>query len=63
MLNVQTFYVGYFISLLCKNEDIKKRLKNKPLFIIISLQKLLFALPLNALVRFFSGLDRYLKRD
>lgn len=62
MLNVQTPILDT-LSLYSVKMEYKKRLKNKPLFIIISLQKLLFALPLNALVRFFSGLARYLKRD
>lgn len=62
MLNVQTPILDT-LSLYSAKMGYKKRLKNKPLFIIISLQKLLFALHLNALVRFFSGLDRYLKRD
>lgn len=62
MLNVQTPILA-ILSLYSVKMGYKKRLKNKPLFIIISLQKLLFALHLNALVRFFSGLNRYLKRD
>lgn len=62
MLNVQTPILDT-LSLYSVKMEYKKRLKNKPLFIIISLQKLLFALHLNALVRFFSGLNRYLKRD
>lgn len=62
MLNVQTPILDT-LSLYSVKMEYKKRLKNKPLFIIISLQKLLFALHLNALVRFFLGLDRYLKRD
>ncbi len=62
MLNVQTPILDT-LSLYSVKMEYKKRLKNKPLFIVISLQKLLFALHLNALVRFFSGLDRYLKRD
>lgn len=62
MLNVQTPILDT-LSLYSVKMEYKKRLKNKPLFIIISLQKLLFALPLNVLVRFFSGLNRYLKRD
>lgn len=62
MLNVQTPILDT-LSLYSVKMEYKKRLKNKPLFIIISLQKLLFALHLNVPVRFFSGLDRYLKRD
>ncbi len=62
MLNAQTPILDT-LSLYSVKMEYKKRLKNKPLFIIISLQKLLFALHLNALVRFFSGLNRYLKRD
>ena len=62
MLNVQMPILDT-LSLYSVKIGYKKRLKNKPLFIIIFLQKLLFALHLNALVRFFSGLDRYLKRD
>ncbi len=62
MLNAQTPILDTLFLCSVKMEY-KKRLKNKPLFIIISLQKLLFALHLNALVRFFSGLNRYLKRD
>lgn len=62
MLNAQTPILDTLFLCSVKIEY-KKRLKNKPLFIIISLQKLLFALHLNALVRFFSGLNRYLKRD
>lgn len=62
MLNVQTLILDT-LSLYSVKMEYKKRLKNKPLFIIISLQKLLFAQPPNALVRFFSGLNRYLKRD
>ena len=62
MLNAQTPILDT-LSLYSVKMEYKKRLKNKPLFIIISLQKLLFALHLNALVRFFSGLNHYLKRD
>lgn len=62
MLNAQTPILDT-LSIYSVKMGYKKRLKNKPLFIIISLQKLLFALHLNALVRFFSGLNRYLKRD
>lgn len=62
MLNVQTPILDT-LSLYSVKMEYKKRLKNKPLFIVISLQKLLFALHLNALVRFFSGLNHYLKRD
>ena len=40
-----------------------KRLKNKPLVIVIFQQTLGFVQLLNALVRFFSGLNHYLKRD
>ncbi len=62
MLNVQTLILDT-LSLYSVKMEYKKRLKNKPLFIIISLQKLLFALHLNALVQFFSSLNHYLKRD
>lgn len=62
MLNVQMPILDT-LSLYSVKMEYKKRLKNKPLFIIISLQKLLFALHLNVLVRFFSGLNHYLKRD
>lgn len=62
MLNVQTPILDT-LSLYSVKMEYKKRLKNKPLFIVISLQKLLFALHLNALVRFFSSLNHYLKRD
>ncbi len=62
MLNAQTPILDTLFLCSVKMEY-KKRLKNKPLIIVIFQQTLEFALRLNALVRFFSGLNHYLKRD
>ena len=62
MLNAQTPILDT-LSLYSVKMEYKKRLKNKPLIIVIFQQTREFALYLNVLVRFFSGLNRYLKRD
>ena len=62
MLNVQTPILDTLYLYSVKMEY-KKRLKNKPLVIVIFQQTLEFALPLNALAPSSSHLNQHLKID
>ena len=62
MLNVQTPILDTLYLYSVKMEY-KKRLKNKPLVIVIFQQTLEFALRLNALAQFSSHLNQHLKID